>query len=96
MDIYIARCVNTFLSPVDEVIGLSSHIIGKKEIQLLNEVAELPVMNIDKARIQQVLQNVIGNAVKFTEKGVITVSSAVTTDWVQINIAGILKEVTHS
>lgn len=75
---------------ITEVVNLSAHLIGKKELKLLNNTDKLPHINIDKSRIVQVLHNVIGNAIKFTQKGSVTVTSAITGDWVKLMITGIL------
>lgn len=44
-------------------------------------------MKVDENRIQQVLQNIIGNAIKFTKSGTITISNSSTEDWVYITVA---------
>lgn len=74
---------------INEVVGLSAHLVGKKELKIVNKIDTLPTMNLDEARIQQVLQNIVGNAVKFTHKGKVVVSSEISTDWVRITVTGI-------
>ena len=40
---------------LDDVIFLSSHLIGLKDLQLLDETGDLPHMMLDESRIQQVI-----------------------------------------
>ncbi|WP_233258620.1 SpoIIE family protein phosphatase [[Phormidium] sp. ETS-05] len=63
------------------VLTLSEPLAGKKPLQLINAIpAELPLALADENRVQQILQNLIGNAIKFTESGIIEVSAVVVED----------------
>ncbi|MDR1947068.1 MAG: response regulator [Desulfovibrio sp.] len=73
---------------VDTVMILSKPLIKGKELALVNAIDEsLPAINADENRIQQILYNLIGNAVKFTEKGSIRVSAEVVGDQVAVSVA---------
>ncbi|OQW94140.1 MAG: hypothetical protein BWK79_07440, partial [Beggiatoa sp. IS2] len=62
---------------IDVVMTLSSPLVGKKDVQLINGIVEDPPVNADEDRIQQILHNLIGNAIKFTEQGTIKVFSII-------------------
>lgn len=70
------------ISPVDlytiaeHVIAISTPLAQTKPIQLSHTVSTtLPLIKGDEDRIQQVLFNLIGNAIKFTQKGEINLSA---------------------
>ena len=49
---------------------------GKKGIELVNQTAGVPTVMLDSNRFRQILFNMVGNAVKFTERGSVTVAAS--------------------
>jgi two-component system sensor histidine kinase ChiS len=58
------------------ILTLSKPLVGKKDLQLLNSISpELPPVAADENRLEQILYNLIGNAIKFSESGIIEISA---------------------
>jgi two-component system sensor histidine kinase ChiS len=72
----------------DVVLTLSQPLIGKKSLQLVNSISsDVPLVDADENRVQQILHNFICNAIKFSQVGVVEVSAAVVKDYLEITIS---------
>ena len=65
------------LSQLTEEVFASFRMVAEgKGIELVNRTAEVPTVLLDEHRFRQILFNLVGNAVKFTERGFITVAAS--------------------
>jgi two-component system, sensor histidine kinase ChiS len=63
---------------VDIAIELTRPIVGGKSILVVNNVdRNIPEITVDEDRLQQIIINLLRNAIKFTSRGRITVSASV-------------------
>ncbi|WP_083264432.1 7TM diverse intracellular signaling domain-containing protein [Pseudohongiella acticola] len=82
---------------VNLVLAMCQPLVGNKDLTLKSEVpADLPLAFADEDRIQQIIFNLVSNAVKFTFSGSITVSAEVQGSTLLVSVRdtgmGIAKE----
>lgn len=72
---------------LDEIIAVLEPLAEQKNIRLLNDSKD-SLINItsDVDKVRHILQNLVGNAVKFTEKGGVAVSAEQKEDKIEVKI----------
>ncbi|HEX7592626.1 MAG TPA: HAMP domain-containing sensor histidine kinase, partial [Anaerolineae bacterium] len=95
----IARQPTDLGALIEKTVAAFAPQAAEKSIALRTEITAVPPVNLDAQRIEQVLRNLIGNALRHTrENGVISVQCSVSIEQssVQVRVvdsgAGILRE----
>lgn len=74
-------------SVADIVITLSRHIWQSKGLEVKNRISpDMPPVFADENRLEQILHNLVGNAIKFSESGTITLEAFIDDQTVYISV----------
>jgi len=68
------------------IIDTLKVLIGEKNIELKADIGKLPVISTDELRFEEILNNLIGNAIKFTDHGIISVVATQEKDLICIKV----------
>jgi signal transduction histidine kinase/HAMP domain-containing protein len=66
---------------VSEVLAATSSLVKDKPVKLVVDIpAALPAVDADKLRLNQILLNLVSNAIKFTGEGTVTIGARLAAD----------------
>ena len=72
---------------VDDVFASFRMGASEKGIELINKTGDVPTILLDEHRFRQILFNLIGNAVKFTEHGSVTVGASFADNNLEVSVS---------
>ena len=83
----IEREVFDIRDSIDEVSKEISYIVEQKGLKIITKIdKEIGEIYTDRAKFRQILLNLVSNAIKFTEKGSITIQARVDDDDLVVDI----------
>ncbi|MBD3920985.1 response regulator [Paenibacillus sp. PR3] len=87
-DIVLLKSNVDLKATVDSVMRIHSFLLGGKPIALVNGITQdFPAVQADGNRLIQIFHNLIGNAIKFTDRGEVAVNARLVGDSVEILVS---------
>ncbi|OWA36002.1 hypothetical protein B9G55_09025 [Saccharibacillus sp. O16] len=73
---------------VQSVVEVIAYTLAEKPIRMILDCPEdLPNVKMDEDRLRQILYNLLGNSVKYTERGEIRVRASASDGWVTVEVS---------
>lgn len=80
------RAVDIY-SVTNVVLALSKPLIKGKPLTLINDIPQdIPLINADEDRLEQILNNLVGNAIKFTPEGKVKIAAKEEGSYVALSV----------